>query len=122
MIWVGLAVIAVVFLMRAYMEASLWWERHHAPSPWWIAWTRRENDKMDTTEQPPAFGGHTWADIERAALHCPFLHAAVTVVAAGKLTREQVLIELALAMSHSHRVVKQALADELAAKPARWPR
>lgn len=39
----------------------------------------------------------TWADIVMAARHDPVLHDAVTIVEMGRLTREQALIQVALA-------------------------
>ena len=41
----------------------------------------------------------TWADIQRAALTDPFLYRAVILVDRGDLTREEALIQVALALS-----------------------
>lgn len=51
------------------------------------------NELFDST-QPP-----TWEDLERAALCDPFLHAAVTRVRQGDLSREEALIAVALRLS-----------------------
>ena len=61
------------------------------------------------TDQPP-----TWADVERAALHCPVLHAAVTLVRAGRFTREEALTIAAVHLSKFRANALSRGADRLA--------
>lgn len=44
----------------------------------------------------------TWHDVERAAVHDPVLHAAVTVAHMGTLTREEALMAAAISLSEAH--------------------
>lgn len=51
----------------------------------------------------------TWADVEKAALIDPILHAAVTIARERKMTHEQVLIEAVLVLSEVMLVQREQL-------------
>jgi hypothetical protein len=52
----------------------------------------------------------TWDDIECAARDSPVLHTGVTLVHAGKITREEALIVMTLALS---KALKDSIAREI---------
>lgn len=60
----------------------------------------------------------TWADIERASLHCPILQQVVHVVRAGIVTSEQALIAAALWLSEDRQKTQRQRAHELSLQPA----
>ena len=60
-----------------------------------------------------------WEDIEREALHCPVLHAAVTVARQGATSRERALTAIALFLSRERREWMQREAERVALLPAR---
>lgn len=68
----------------------------------------------DKTIDPPE-----WEDIERAALHCPILHAAVHHVRTRMLTREQALTAAALALSTARIELLADATKALMTAPAR---
>jgi hypothetical protein len=55
----------------------------------------------------------TWEDIQRAALHDPFLQRAVTWVDLNILTREQALMEVAISLSGERQRLLDALQQGL---------
>lgn len=58
-----------------------------------------------------------WADIERQARFCPFLHAAVTMVGQG-MSREEALVGAALALSKANQSCLERLGDCVKRLPA----
>jgi hypothetical protein len=61
----------------------------------------------------------TWLDVEIAALHDPFLHAAVSVVKRGLATREDALITVVLALSESNSRLLEEKKQRLMNEPLR---
>lgn len=61
----------------------------------------------------------TWEDVQRRALHDPYLRAAVTYADSGRCTREQALIVAALALSDSREQCRDELVECMKRLPAR---
>lgn len=59
----------------------------------------------------------TWEDIERLSLHYPALHAAVTLVERGDLTREQALILAVFALADAFQQLYRAEVERLHVTP-----
>jgi hypothetical protein len=61
----------------------------------------------------------TWRDVEEAALHCPVLHQAVTLVQRGDLTEMQALIIAALRLSRMRQEWMDREVERLMNQPAK---
>lgn len=61
--------------------------------------------------------GQSWADVERAALHDPALHLAVTIVRHGATSREQALICAVLWFSRERRAYMDREIQRLMSEP-----
>lgn len=53
----------------------------------------------------------TWSDLETAALFDPLLHAAITLVRQGTMTKEQALLMAVLALSDVNALQREKLVE-----------
>ena len=58
-----------------------------------------------------------WADVQVAAMTCPFLHQAVSAVEHGRATKEEALIVVALGLSEALKATQNAVAEFVAHRP-----
>jgi len=57
---------------------------------------------------------NAWLDVQVAALRCPFLHHAITLVESGHATHEEALILVVLALSKDRQRLIDAEIQRLA--------